>query len=72
MSIEENKALVRRLLEDVATKGDHTVLDRLVAPDVVLHGTTGQELLGREAYKQYNHNSESVSRFPRHHRGHDR
>jgi steroid delta-isomerase-like uncharacterized protein len=53
MSLEENKALVRPLMKDVFTKGDLTILDGLVAPDFVLHGTTGQELRGREAYKQY-------------------
>lgn len=49
-STEENKRIVRRLLEDVVTGGDVDVIDDLFAPDVIDHTLTG-ETTGREPIK---------------------
>jgi steroid delta-isomerase-like uncharacterized protein len=52
MTLEENKALVRRVIE-AFNKGDVSVLDELVAKDWIYHTSRGQEVLhGIEAYKQ--------------------
>lgn len=52
MSVEENKALVRRLVEEVWNKGNMAVADELLATDYVFHHPTGQDLHGSEKYKQ--------------------
>ena len=54
MVAEPNKAISRRIIEDVWNKGTMSVVDEVVAPDVVLHdpsGPTGEQH-GREAIKQ--------------------
>lgn len=50
MSIEDNKALLRRFFE-VANKGTLSIIDELCAPEYVYHGTTGD--MTREQFKQY-------------------
>jgi hypothetical protein len=37
MSTKENKAIVRRFLEEVVNKGNQTVADELVASDFIDH-----------------------------------
>ena len=37
MSIEQNKAVARRLIEDVFNQGDISLVDELIAPDFVEH-----------------------------------
>src|SRR5215203_3077243 len=49
MSIEENKALVRRFLEAHA-KGDPDTLDEMLAPDFVDHNLIPGQRPGREGY----------------------
>ncbi|MCP8321299.1 MAG: ester cyclase [archaeon] len=49
MSLEENKAIVRRLFE-VFNKQDLALLDKLIAPDYVDHP---RQLRGLESYKQH-------------------
>jgi len=49
MSLEENKAIVRRLFE-VFNKQDLALLDELIAPDYVDHP---RQLRGLESYKQH-------------------
>jgi serine phosphatase RsbU (regulator of sigma subunit)/predicted ester cyclase len=49
MSIEENKALVRRFLEAHA-KGDLDTLDEMLAPDFVDHNLIPSQQPGREGY----------------------
>src|SRR5215212_6548941 len=49
MSIEENKALVRRFLEAHA-KGDLDTMEEMLAPDFVDHNLTPGEGPGREGY----------------------
>jgi len=49
---EENKALVRRFVEEAVNKGNLTILDELVASDYVYHGPNGPQFRGPEGYKQ--------------------
>lgn len=49
--IEENKRLVRRFPEEVATEGQLELIDEFCTPDVVDHGPLG-ERRGREALKE--------------------
>ena len=60
MSIEENKALVRRWFEEAYR--DDTVADELVAPDYVGRFPPNPDVRGREAIKQFNR--ETVTAFP--------
>jgi predicted SnoaL-like aldol condensation-catalyzing enzyme len=49
MSTEQNKAVVRRFIEEVLTKQNAAVVDELFAPDYVNHMMPG----GREGFKQF-------------------
>ena len=48
MSVEENKAIARRLIEEGWTKGDIGILDEIYADDIV----TGTDSYSLEAYKK--------------------
>ena len=52
MSAEENKAIVRRIFEDIINNRDMKVVDELFATDYVFHGPGGHELHGPDAFKQ--------------------
>jgi len=52
MSLEENKAIIRRLFE-AESKRDLTILDELIAPDFIEGRNTPFELRGPEGYKQF-------------------
>ncbi len=51
---EENKAILRRVTDEVFNQGDLDLVDELFAPDYVLHdpGLPGGELRGTENFKQ--------------------
>ncbi len=49
MSTEQNKAVVRRFIEEVLTKQNIALVDEILAPDYVNHLVPG----GREAFKQF-------------------
>ncbi|MFN2133908.1 MAG: ester cyclase [Anaerolineae bacterium] len=49
MSTEQNKAVVRRFIEEVLLDQKAALVDELVAPDYVNHLVPG----GREAFKQF-------------------
>jgi predicted ester cyclase len=51
MGIEENKALVRRFLDEVYNRGHLDVADALVAPGYVSHNKLGIEVLGPSGIK---------------------
>ena len=50
MSTEQNKAVVRRFIEQILTTKDLALVDELLAPDYVNHLVPG----GREGFKQFN------------------
>ena len=52
MSIEENKALVRRFYDELLNKCNLAAADELVAADYVWHRPTGPDVHGLEAMKQ--------------------
>lgn len=52
MSVEQNKANVRRLIEAVFSKGNWSILPELIAPNYIYH-IPGNELKGPEGLKQY-------------------
>ena len=49
MSTEQNKAVVRRFIEEILTNQNAALVDELFAPDYVNHLVPG----GREAFKQF-------------------
>ena len=49
---EENKAIVRRVYEQVWSKGNLDVVDELCAADFVLHDPAQPGIRGPEGYKQ--------------------
>ena len=51
---EENKAILRRVTDEVFTQGNLDVVDELFAPSYVLHdpGVPGGELRSTESFKQ--------------------
>ena len=49
MSTEQNKAVVRRFIEEVLTNQNAALVDELFAPDYVNHLVPG----GREGFKQF-------------------
>jgi predicted SnoaL-like aldol condensation-catalyzing enzyme len=50
MSTEQNKAVVRRFIEEVLNNPNAALVDELLAPDYVNHLAPG----GREGFKQFN------------------
>ena len=52
MSTEENKAMLRRVWEEVFNKGDLAVANEIMVPNYVYRGPMGQELKGPEGFKQ--------------------
>ena len=51
MSVEDNKATVRRMIEEVWNKGNLDVVDEVVTPEYVFR-PPGQEFKGRDGLKQ--------------------
>ena len=49
--LEANRALARRVSQEIWSKGEVALIDDLVAPDYARHATDG-ELAGREALRQ--------------------
>lgn len=54
MSVEENKTIVRRFLDEAWNKGDLTVVDEVMADDLVAHDPNfpGGGVRGRDAFKE--------------------
>ena len=53
MSIEENKALVRRLIDEVVGKANLAIVDELIASDYLFRSPGRPDVRGREGYKQF-------------------
>ncbi|UXN67196.1 ester cyclase (plasmid) [Phyllobacterium sp. A18/5-2] len=49
---EQNKAQVRRVIEEIYNRGDLGVVDEVAASNLVIHASS-QEIRGREGAKQY-------------------
>ncbi len=49
---EQNKARIRRVIEQAYSRGDLSVVDEVGAKDMVIHAPS-QEIRGREGAKQY-------------------
>jgi steroid delta-isomerase-like uncharacterized protein len=49
---EQNKARIRRVIEQAYSRGDLSVVDEVAAKDLVIHAPS-QEIRGREGAKQY-------------------
>ncbi len=49
---EENKKIVRRIVDGFLNEGDPGVVDELFSPDFVDHGSSFETVGGREAVKQ--------------------
>jgi predicted ester cyclase len=49
---EQNKARIRRVIEQAYSRGDLSVVDEVAAKDMVIHAPS-QEIRGREGAKQY-------------------
>lgn len=52
MSVEENKALARRWMEEIWEKASSTAMDELLAPDFVFNYSAPGVTPDREGYKQ--------------------
>jgi predicted SnoaL-like aldol condensation-catalyzing enzyme len=52
MSAEDNKALIRRVADEVFSKGDFDAIDRYYAPDWVLHDAPPNAEPNREGLKR--------------------
>ena len=61
MSLEENKAIIRRLVESF-NKHNVALLDEFIAPDFVDAANTPFELRGLESYKQFE--TKFIKAFP--------
>ena len=53
MSVEENKAVVRRFIEEVFNKGNMAVADEVLTSNYVYHSNTMGEIKGPEGLKQF-------------------
>ena len=51
MSAEENKAVIRRLIEEVYNEGNLDVVDELVAPDIFNHPAVPEHQRGIDGFK---------------------
>jgi steroid delta-isomerase-like uncharacterized protein len=53
MSTEENKAVVRRIWEEILNQGNLALVDEIIATNYVYHGPGGPEIKGSEGLKQF-------------------
>lgn len=53
MSAEQNKALARRVIEEIWNKGDYPVIDQLFSATFVLHDPASPRVKSRQDYEQF-------------------
>jgi len=53
MSVEKNKASLRRFTDEIINNGNLDILPELVTAKVVLHSAVGMDIEGLEGIKQY-------------------
>lgn len=53
MTVEENKAIIRRYYNDLWNKWDLAVADELIASDIVFRGSLAVTVQGLDGFKQY-------------------
>ena len=53
MSVEKNKAVIRRIYEEIFKKGNMALIDEVITPNYISHAPGGQEYKGREGFKQF-------------------
>jgi predicted ester cyclase len=51
VSLEANKAVVRRFIDEILNQGNLSVISEIVAPDYVRHMPGGQDLIGPEGLR---------------------
>ena len=66
MSLDENKAIVQRILKEFWIDGNVAVLDELLASDCINHEQSSPELRGKQACEQWANDVRLVNRqgFP--------
>jgi len=52
MSVEQNKAIVRRFIHEVMMGGDLELLDQIVSPECVNHAAVPEARFGTEGIKR--------------------
>lgn len=52
-SPDELKALAREFFREAYTLGNESVIDKLMAPDILHHGLTREPFVGREKFKEW-------------------
>jgi predicted ester cyclase len=52
MSLESNKTIVRRVIEEVYNQGNFDVADELIAPHYLSHNRDSHKVVGAEGVKQ--------------------
>jgi len=57
MSVEENKEVVRRFVEEVLQKHNLSVIDDIISEDYLLHDPDGRQIKGPEGFRQLAQNN---------------
>jgi steroid delta-isomerase-like uncharacterized protein len=53
VSVEQNKAALKRIIEEVWNKGDMSAVADLIAPSYVYHSPMGMDFRGPDGFKQF-------------------